>query len=112
MLINGLSTRPGLDKLDVPSASRIAHISPLAQLRQGNYNTPTYIIHGTDDEVAPFAAAERFVDELSKKNIRHGFLPLAGVNHIHDVRLVPGTGSWEDQVAPGYHFLFEVIRYG
>ncbi|KAK8079489.1 hypothetical protein PG997_007307 [Apiospora hydei] len=45
--------------LATPSPDRIAAISPLAQLQAGKYDVPTFIVHGSGDEVAPFAAAER-----------------------------------------------------
>ena len=71
---------------------------------------PTFIIHGTHDQVAPFAGAERFVAELQEKNIRYGFLPLQGVDHIHDLKLRPGSEEWDAQVAPGYRFLFDSLK--
>lgn len=88
----------------------MAAVSPLAQLRRGAYDVPTFVIHGTHDKVAPFAGAERFVAELRNKNIRHGFLPLQGVGHIHDLKLRPGSRGWEAQVAPGYRFLFGSVK--
>ena len=30
--------------------------------------------------------------------------------HIHDLHLKPGARGWEEQVAPGYRFLFDVVR--
>ncbi|KAJ8128887.1 hypothetical protein O1611_g4747 [Lasiodiplodia mahajangana] len=37
--------------IDPPTAERVASISPLAQLGAGHYTVPTFIIHGTKDEV-------------------------------------------------------------
>ncbi|KAH7320277.1 BcPKS16, polyketide synthase [Stachybotrys elegans] len=93
----------------LPSPAQIASISPLARLRDGEYRVPTYVIHGTADQIAPFEGAERFVRELSGSGIRHGFLPLEGVGHIHDVELKPGDALWDSQVGPGYQFLFDLI---
>ncbi|KAK7957013.1 BcPKS16- polyketide synthase [Apiospora aurea] len=69
VLLNGISydnddatsTSKGSSRslsLVTPSPDRIAAISPLARLRAGRYDVPTFIIHGREDEVAPFAAAE------------------------------------------------------
>lgn len=109
LLLNGLPTEPDTNWLENPSSSRIAAISPLARLRQGDYNTPTYIIHSTEDEIVPFAAAERFVAALKERGIKSGFLKLSGVKHIHDLHLRPRTKEWDDQVAPGYDFLFDAV---
>jgi fermentation-respiration switch protein FrsA (DUF1100 family) len=92
-----------------PSPAQVDAVSPLTQLRRGAYEVPTFIVHGTDDHVAPFAGAEQFVAELQERNIRHGFLPLKGVDHSHDLTLRPGSKEWEAQVAPGYLFLFDSV---
>ncbi|TVY40548.1 3-methylorcinaldehyde synthase, partial [Lachnellula occidentalis] len=112
LLLNGLpdATTPPSEWFSRPSPAQAASISPLAQIRAGAYDTPTFIIHGTCDQIAPFAGAERFVGELRERGIRHGFLPLEGVDHMHDLRLRPGSGEWDAQVGPGYQFLFDVVR--
>ena len=112
ILLKGLPdpTTPPYEWFVPPSPAQVAAVSPLAQLRRGAYEVPTFIIHGTHDQVAPFACAERFVAELREKNILHGFLPLQGVDHIHDLKLRPGSREWETQVAPGYRFLFDSVR--
>ncbi|KAK8091035.1 Type I Iterative PKS [Apiospora phragmitis] len=100
--------------LVTPSPDRIAAISPLAQLRAGRYDIPTFIIHGSEDEVAPFAAAERFVTEMRRRytngdRLRHGFQPLQGVRHLFDLRLGEGSSEWDEMIAPGYRFLLDVL---
>jgi predicted esterase len=88
-------------------ASRVAAISPMVQLRQGNYHTPTFIIHSQIDEVAPFAAAERFVGEMKRRGIESGFLALDRASHLHDLSLRPGMREWDEQVLSGYRFLID-----
>ncbi|KAK9792202.1 hypothetical protein SCARD494_07250 [Seiridium cardinale] len=116
ILLNGLcSERPGkrIPNLDEPSPERIAFISPLAHLRLGTYNVPTFIIHGTNDEVAPFAAAKHFAESFErngKKGIQCGFLPLQDAGHLFDLRLAEGSGGWEAMVAPGYQFLLQQLN--
>ncbi|CAI6338010.1 unnamed protein product [Periconia digitata] len=106
LLLNNLPENGSQDGeyLSPPSAERIAAVSPLAQLRLGNYNVPTFIIHGDRDEIAPFAAAERFIQEMGRRGVKYGFLRL-DVGHVFDVDVQPGTAAWEDQIAPGYKFL-------
>ncbi|KAL8726230.1 MAG: hypothetical protein Q9166_006855, partial [cf. Caloplaca sp. 2 TL-2023] len=110
LLINGFCPESGSDWLKTPTTEQITTISPLAQLRQGNYNTPTFVIHSTSDEVVPFASAERFDTLLEERGVKHGFLKLEGLRHIHDLHLRPGTREWEEQVEPGYIFLFDIVK--
>ncbi|EOD43923.1 putative polyketide synthase protein [Neofusicoccum parvum UCRNP2] len=50
ILLTGLSA----DSLTMPpSPSLVASISPLAHVRGGTYRVPTYLIHGTRDEIVP-----------------------------------------------------------
>ncbi len=70
---------------------------------------PTFIIHGVEDEVAPFSAAERFVAEMRGRGVRCGFLPLQGMPHIFDLGLEEGTQKWDEMIAPGYQFLSECM---
>ncbi|RYP07339.1 hypothetical protein DL764_002555 [Monosporascus ibericus] len=67
--------------LTPPSPGRVASVSPLARLRAGQYAVPTFIIHGTEDEVAPFAAAERFVVEMRRRGVGQGSLLLRGPSY-------------------------------
>ncbi|PYI06809.1 BcPKS16, polyketide synthase [Aspergillus sclerotiicarbonarius CBS 121057] len=97
------------DYLEMPSASRIAAISPLAQVREGNYRTPTFIIHSRQDQVAPFRAAERFIADLKARGVAGGLLGLQSVPHLHDLYVRPGTREWEQQVGPGYRFLQQMV---
>ncbi|KAI1840571.1 hypothetical protein JX266_013235 [Neoarthrinium moseri] len=92
-----------------PSPERVASISPLAQVLGGNYRCPTFLVHGTADEVAPFSGAEVFAAALAEHGVSHGFLAVPGAAHIHDLQLRPGTQKWEEQVEPGYKFLFDSV---
>ncbi|KAL9092262.1 MAG: hypothetical protein Q9165_004436 [Trypethelium subeluteriae] len=111
LLLNGLPsiTASGSACFEKPSAEQIASINPISQLRSGNYSTPTFIIHGTDDEIAPFTAAEQFLAALKAKNVMCGLLKIEGGKHTHDLTLKPGMKEWEQHVAPGYRFLSEIV---
>jgi pimeloyl-ACP methyl ester carboxylesterase len=110
LLLNYLPEKEDNDTeyLVAPSAERVAAISSLAQLRRGNYNIPTFIIHGSQDEIAPFTAAKRLVEEMGKRGVKHGFLRL-NAGHVFDVNVHPGTAIWEEQIAPGYKFLTDCM---
>lgn len=113
VLLNGLTgDRKLADLLTSPSPAMVAAISPLARVRAGQYAVPTFIVHGTEDEVAPFAGAERFAKEMHKQapSVRCELLALPGARHLFDLGLEEGSRQWERLVAPGYIFLCEVLK--
>ncbi|PNP51202.1 hypothetical protein THARTR1_08106 [Trichoderma harzianum] len=88
----------------------LARISPLANLRAANYKTPTLLVHGDKDEIAPFVGAHRFSVELTKQGIDGGLLKVAGSRHLFDLRLVSGSKMWREAVAPAYEFLLQHLH--
>ncbi|KAL7952523.1 putative polyketide synthase [Trichoderma compactum] len=97
------------DALEAPDPERVAAISPLAQVQRGNYSTPTFIIIGDEDEIAPFHTSVDFVNALKKQGVRNGFIPVPGQRHIFDLALTPGMSKWDNWVAPGYMFLLDIL---
>ncbi|UKZ74609.1 putative secondary metabolism biosynthetic enzyme [Trichoderma virens FT-333] len=97
------------DTLKAPEPERVAAISPLAQVQKGNYRTPTFVIIGDEDEIVPFHTSVNFVNALNKQGVKNGFIPVPGQRHIYDLALTPGMAKWEDWVAPGYRFLFDIL---
>ncbi|KAF2792078.1 BcPKS16, polyketide synthase [Melanomma pulvis-pyrius CBS 109.77] len=92
---------------EFPSKDQIAAISPLAQLRKGCFDTPTFIIHSRKDEVTPFNAAENFMEEMRLRGGDCTLLALDSASHLHDLRLERNDRAWKDSVEPGYKFLIE-----
>ncbi|KAH5404703.1 hypothetical protein HBI32_163190 [Parastagonospora nodorum] len=92
-----------------PDPALVKAISPMAHVRDGSYEVPTFIIHGLEDEIVPFKPAESFIKALKKSGVECGILSVPGVKHIHDLHLKPGCKEWRDQVEPGYRFLFEIL---
>ncbi|KAL8722875.1 MAG: hypothetical protein Q9225_000708 [Loekoesia sp. 1 TL-2023] len=108
LLLNGLPSA-NENPFARPDPSRIAAISPLAHLRAGAYTTPTFLIHGENDEIAPFHAARTFTQTLQEKGVRGGLLAVPKARHIHDLKLTPKTAGWDQGVGPGYEFLFREL---
>ncbi|KAF7944492.1 hypothetical protein EAE96_010883 [Botrytis aclada] len=106
IMLNGISDDDWCRK---PDPERVAFISPMAQLRSGIYTTPTFLIHGEDDEVVPFHTAKNFVTALDERGVRSGFLGVSCAKHIHDLNLRPGMKQWRQGVEPGYNFLFIIL---
>ena len=92
------------DKLHL-SPSQIAKISPLAQVRAGNYRVPTFILHGTEDDVVPASQSVIFDAALREQGVPSGVLVLEGKKHLYDLFLKPGSEEWEKCVLPGYEFI-------
>ncbi|KAK1255599.1 hypothetical protein MKX07_007858 [Trichoderma sp. CBMAI-0711] len=107
LLLDGVPTDG--NTFHAPEPERVTAISPLAQVRLGTYRTPTFVIIGDEDEVVLFHSSVDFVDALRKQGIRHGFIPVPGQQHIFDLTLAPGMAKWEEWVAPGYKFLFDIL---
>ena len=107
VLLYGLSHKALAQK---PDPELVRAISPMAHVRDGSYNVPTFVIHGVQDEIVPFKTAESFVKELDNSGVECGFLPVPGVKHIHDLHLKPGSREWKSQVEPGYLFLFKHLK--
>lgn len=118
VLINGLAKFREHGELDAllvkPPPSVVASVSPLARARAGQYAVPTFIAHGTKDEIAPFAAAELFVAAVHSKTpaVACELLAVPGARHSFDLKLEEGSPEWDRSVAPGYDFLYKAICSG
>ena len=93
-----------------PSAERRAAICPTARVRSGEYRVPTFIVHGDTDEVAPLESALSLYEEMQRQGVESEFLAAKRGYHGYDLRLKPGMAGWDEQVAPGYQFLFDQLR--
>lgn len=94
-----------------PDANRVVAISPMAQLCRGNYKVPTFVIHGTNDEIVPYHTAVSFTQALQSAGVDGGLLTVPGARHIHDLSLKPGSERWCETVAPGYEFIFRHLGF-
>jgi acetyl esterase/lipase len=97
------------DQYVKPSRERVQAVSPLAQVRLGRYRTPTFIVHGSNDEVVPIDMSVTFSEALKETGTRSELLELPKKPHIFDLFLTPGSADWEKGVVPGYKFLYEIL---
>ncbi|KAK8011618.1 6-methylsalicylic acid synthase [Apiospora arundinis] len=119
LMLNGLP--PAGDVVDDRNAfgnaedvdpAKVASISPLAQVTSGGYGAvPTFLVHGTEDELVPYESARTFVDALRRAGVDCGLLTVPGARHIHDMDIKPGTTKWEKEVAPAYEFLMKRLMH-
>jgi len=92
ILLNGLgnaeSTANSLDPTDElpdPTLEQIQAVSPLAQIRRGAYKVPTFIIHGTKDDLIPWQQTVRTHEALKEQGVLAEMRILDGAVHLFDL---------------------------
>ncbi|KAK5991527.1 Non-reducing polyketide synthase ascC [Cladobotryum mycophilum] len=108
LLFNGIPTKG--DELPRADPKLAAAFSPLVQVKKGNYNVPTFLITGDEDEIVPFSKCEEFGNALKESGIKSGFLPVRGAKHIFDLRTTPGSEAWDKSIGPGYEFILKELE--
>ena len=122
-LVNGLKKRAlphhkneqaYLEHLPNPTAEQIASISPLAQIREGHYQTPTFLVHGTRDDLIPWQQSQRTYEALVERGVEAGSRIVAGAVHLFDAYqgFERENGQAARAVSDGYDFLRAHVRFG
>ncbi|KAJ5181613.1 Acyl transferase/acyl hydrolase/lysophospholipase [Penicillium cf. viridicatum] len=77
----------GIGEEEIPEimAEEVQAISPLAQIRRGAYRSPTFIIHGTLDDLIPVAQAKRTYDELVVQGVQTELRVVENGLHLFDI---------------------------
>ena len=114
ILINGLphkdkaSAKASSDWAYPPpaSAQEVQAISPLWQIIQGNYKTPTFMVHGNNDDWLPLAMSERTIQELKNRGVPAGLAIPEQCGHAFDLFPVgdPLKVGWT-ALEEGYDFM-------
>lgn len=86
LLVNGLSTKARgtandadaniadyLESLLMPPTKDIQAVSPYAQIVQGRYRTPIFLVHGDRDDLIPWQQSRDSVEALVAQGIEAGF---------------------------------------
>ncbi|KAL7929919.1 hypothetical protein V8C35DRAFT_314154, partial [Trichoderma chlorosporum] len=113
VLLNGLRRSgdgKGVCSPASPSLEQIRAVSPLAQIREGRYRTPTFLIHGTRDDLVPWEASQRTYEALNANGVPAGLAILEDALHLFDI--YPGSKRNADSVKAvrdGYDFLKEHV---
>ena len=114
ILLNGLPSKHqlghagvcALDQLEEPPRDDVIQISPRAQVSRGNYHTPTYLIHGSADDLVPWQQSQGTYEALIQWGIPAGISLVEGAVHLFDLYRDPEGKSWA-AVERGYKFLFQ-----
>lgn len=98
------------DFLPEPAQEQIESISPLSQIRQGKYKVPTFIIHGTKDDLIPWQQAVRTYDALREKGVPAEIRILDGAAHLFDLYRSFGTDkAAQEAVSEAYDMLAQWV---
>ena len=109
VLLNGLDKKQRKAP-STPSSADIAAISPLAQIRDRKYQTPTFIIHPRQDDLIPWQQAQRTWEALRAAGVDAEFRILEDVRHLFDVERNWQKGmAARDAVREGYDFLCKKV---
>ena len=116
VLLNGLPSKKKLastgkdsaswSHMEMPDPERVRSISPYAQIVAGNYRTPTYIIHGTEDDMIPWQQSRRTIDALTAEGVAAGMYLLEGAEHLFDTFGTDRLGGGDEAIRTGYEWLF------
>ena len=119
VLMSGLQPKDAEDEHDAvpcdqtalpqPSTQDIICCSPLAQVKRGLYTTPTFLVHGTADELIPWQQSQRVWQELTSRGVIAHLELIPGRPHICDTSRDPKSADWM-AVERGYEFLARAIR--
>jgi acetyl esterase/lipase len=109
VLLKGLKALSSTEESTVeaePSIEEIKQVSPLAHIRNGDYTTPTFIIHGTLDDHIPWQQAERTYNTLVEEGVRAELRLLKDALHLFDIyRDHKQNQEAVKAVREGYEFL-------
>ncbi|KAJ6441026.1 Methylphloroacetophenone synthase [Purpureocillium lavendulum] len=105
---NSAAAETGCDfqSLPKPSIEAIRAVSPFAQIVAGAYLTPTFMVHGTCDDLIPWEQSRDTVDALRAAGVAAGLATAEGSGHAFDLWADedPMQTGWA-AVQEGYEFL-------
>lgn len=112
VIIGGLLSKNRATKSDVrdwkalpqPELGEIIRVSPLAQMVRGNFRTPTFLVHGTSDDLIPWQQSQRTYSALVEHGVEAGLALVKGAPHICDLSSDPESEGWKAALE-GYDFI-------
>ena len=119
IILGGLSNKSELNSngsgsnrwlsLPQPDPAAIASVSPYSQVVRGNYRVPTFVIHGTKDDLIPWRQTQRFWEALHDQGVPAGMAIIEGGLHLFDLHY-DADGKYSEATRQGYEFLFSYVK--
>ncbi len=94
----------------MPKLEDIQAVSPYAQIVQGSYRTPTFMVHGDRDDLIPWQQTQDTIEALQKQGVEAGFAVPSDAGHAFDLwsgEDPKGTG-WAAMIE-GYDFICRYV---
>ncbi|KAK8127938.1 polyketide synthase [Apiospora sp. TS-2023a] len=107
--VEGVDEWVDWNALPQPSVEEIRRCSPLAQVRAGNFATPTFMIHGTADDLIPYEQSVRTVEEMQRRGIDARLVVVPDAPHVCDMSSDPESAGWK-AVLKAYEWLETYVR--
>ncbi|KAL2844378.1 hypothetical protein BJY01DRAFT_248203 [Aspergillus pseudoustus] len=95
-----------LARLPQPSPAQIALFSPLAHIASGEIRSPTYLVHGTEDDLIPWQQSQRTYEALVAAGVDAGISVLEGQPHLFDL-FSDGDGKKWERILEAFEFVFK-----
>ncbi|KAL5047460.1 Alpha/Beta hydrolase protein [Aspergillus fruticulosus] len=95
--------------LPQPDVERVRAVSPYAQIRAGNYEVLTFLIHGMKDDLIPRQQSQQTADMLAAQKVPSGIAVVEDAVHLFDLFRDP-EGRYREAIARGFQFLVEHVR--
>ena len=73
------------EALPMPVVEDIQAVSPYAQIVQGNYHTPTFLVHGDRDDLIPWQQSRDTVEALRARGVEAGLAAPREAGHAFDL---------------------------
>nr|BCD52390.1 polyketide synthase SptM [Aspergillus sp.] len=110
VLLNAAQTAPGEKLLD-PTKEDIVRVCPTSQASAGNYRSPTFIIHGSLDDLIPMSQVRHTAKVMKANGVDVQLRELDGSIHLFDIASTYGDKPDEVQaVADGIQFLKDRVQ--
>ena len=108
VLLNGLDKKTRMAP-SAPEPAQVAAVSPLARIRNGEYRTPTFLIHPRQDDLIPWQQAQRTWEAMRAGGISAAELRIVeDVPHLFDVypeHCADNNAQVNKTIREGYEFL-------
>lgn len=86
---------PDWNALPQPSIEEIRRCSPLAKILEGKYSTPTFLLHGTADDLIPWQQSARTADAMKDQGIDARLVLVPDGPHVCDGSRDPNSAGWQ-----------------
>jgi acetyl esterase/lipase len=92
-----------------PSREQIVRFSPYANIVNGACRSPTYLVHGTKDDLIPWQQSQRTYEAMQEAGIASGITILQDQPHLFDLFSDATRENWQ-AVIRAYQFVFEQLH--